>query len=107
MQKAEYYVARIVGKTSLKSGQKEFFTVTKFEGGDEPKAVYMVVWDKSIDQMLCECPNKRRSAHVDDKHGDIVREWLAAGEPQRAFSGTPKPRGSTRTPYQDDDECPF
>lgn len=114
MASAEYYVARIVGKTSMKSAEKEAFTVTKFEGGDTPTGVYLVVWNKVKDQMECECPNKRRGAHIDDKHGEVVREWLAAGEPQRAFSATPQPKQRPEAAYKKrysendpDDDTPF
>ena len=114
---AEYYIARThelprsMQKTS--SVNKEAFTVTKFEGNEVPEAVYLVIWDKRTDRMLCECPNKRRSAHVDDKHGQLVREWIAAGEPQRAFKGKPQSRKQFSRPLLDtesespDDDIPF
>lgn len=70
----EYRITRLDDKS---------FKLAKFgdESGDQPENLYFVSWDKAKDEMLCNCPNRRRGKHVDDKHGNMVRDWLARGEP--------------------------
>jgi hypothetical protein len=73
----EYYISKV----PTTKDEKVTFTITKFEGDPEPENVYTVVWNLRQDIMQCTCPNKRRGAHIEDKHCKYVRTWLAAGEP--------------------------
>lgn len=56
--------------------------IAKFgdESGDQPENIYYVSQDRRGDQ-LCSCPNRRRGKHVNDKHGRMVADWIARGEP--------------------------
>lgn len=104
---AEYYVQRA---PSPNPSKKQNFTVSKFDGGDQPIDQYSVVLDVASDIMQCHCPNKRHGAGVEDKHCVGVRGWLAAGEPQHAVSmgatqHRSKPKGTDHVPP--DDDTPF
>lgn len=70
----EYRIIQLDDKT---------FKIAKFSdnAGDQPENVYFVVWDKKKDEMSCNCPNRRRGKHVDDKHGKMCKSWLALGSP--------------------------
>jgi hypothetical protein len=87
---AEYYIKRV----GIAKG-KQFFSVAKFEGGEQPTQIYFIAWHEADDTMHCDCPNRRRNKHVDDKHGKMVRSWLERGEPdtaqfpEQADNGTP------------------
>ena len=82
MSNAEYYVRR----TAPSNASRQFFVVTKFEGGEEPSAIYHVTWDTHRDEMQCDCPNRRRGKGTDDKHGRLIREWICNGEPVEAMT---------------------
>jgi len=72
-----------------------FYKVTKFLDAAEPDNVYFVTMvrrgDKRFDkghtdpQMHCDCPNRRRGKHINDKHGVMISKWLLASKPQGYF----------------------
>lgn len=55
------------------------FTISKFDGGEQPEAVYFILYDKKKNEMRCDCPNRRRAKHINDKHGQMIAKWLLAG----------------------------
>lgn len=76
-EKFEYYVRRRGEIT---------FEVAKFRemtGGEQPLVVYNVVYDPSRNppRGKCDCPaGTYRQTGVNDKHVQIVREWIEKGE---------------------------
>lgn len=56
---------------------------------DEPEVTtYFIKMTKEEDQapvMECDCPNKRRGAHINDKHGQMIARWLLAGQKHGYF----------------------
>ena len=84
----EYYVTRLTATA---------FKIAKFEGGEQPSNVYFLSmfragqkgWSKASDpEFHCDCPNRRRGKHINDKHGVMVAQWLFAGEPEGYFNET-------------------
>jgi hypothetical protein len=83
----EYYITR-------DGSENDLFRISKFAGKAEPDNVYWVkmvrkgvqAWTKQSDpEMHCDCPNRRRGKHINDKHGMMVAKWLLAGEPVGYF----------------------
>jgi hypothetical protein len=68
----------------LRPGQR-LFAIAKFEGSDTTDTIYYVVYTEKDNIMQCDCPNKRRGAHINDKHGQMVAKWLIAGCPRGHF----------------------
>ena len=83
----EYYPARV---------GTQFFKLTKFvDGSTEPDNVYFVTLKRKGEkgfvasepdpQMHCDCPNRRRGKHVNDKHGVMIAQWILKDFPQGYF----------------------
>lgn len=75
--KFEYYVRRKEGIN---------YEVAKFPsmgGGEQPERVYYVIYDPSRtpERGRCDCPaGMYRQTGVNDKHVQIVKEWIQGGE---------------------------
>lgn len=85
----EYYISRAPNAIDV-------FRVAKFTGHVEPDIVYAVemkrvmMKDKGdapypVPEMHCDCPNRRRGKHINDKHGQMVAKWLVDGQPTGYF----------------------
>ena len=82
----EYYIRR-TGEIT--------FAVAKFNsmtGGEQPLAVYSVIWDPSRNRGKCDCPaGMYRGTGADDKHVKMVRDWITQGELAMTISKKRKP----------------
>lgn len=84
----EYYITRQDGR---------HFQIAKFAGDAQPENIYLILMKRRGEagylkpvsgspviytdpQFHCNCPNQRRSKHINDKHGQMVAKWLLAGE---------------------------
>lgn len=87
---SEYYIKEHTGDVlgmvgyKLRPGQR-LFAVAKFDGGETTDTIYYVVYTQKDNVMQCDCPNRRRGAHINDKHGQMVAKWLIAGMPKGHF----------------------
>ena len=77
--------ANIYFLTLRQPGEKGYATGSQFRGG--PGA--------ALPQMHCDCPNRRRGKHINDKHGVMVAKWLLAGEPVGYFDDKGDFHGAT------------
>jgi hypothetical protein len=79
MSRKEYYVRRIG------AGQ---FTVAKFvDGADAPSTVYTLTLAKK--GYLCDCPAGIYRRRYWCRHTDMVKAFLAAGEPTPFLAQSP------------------
>jgi hypothetical protein len=73
--KFEYFVRR-TGSTT--------FEVAKFPsmgGGEQPERIYKVSYNAARDDGKCDCPaGMYRGTGKNDKHVQIVKEWIKGGE---------------------------
>ena len=105
----EYYPAQV---------GSNFYKLTKFaDGSVDPDNIYFVtlkrrgekgfVASETDPQMHCDCPNRRRSKHINDKHGVMISKWLLAGKPQGFFDQTGEFHGTehlAENPFADESD---
>jgi len=74
-EKFEYYVRRL-GEINY-----EVAKFSSMSGGEQPLVVYNVVYDPVRARGKCDCPaGTYRQTGINDKHVQIVRDWIAGGE---------------------------
>lgn len=81
----EYWLKELDNSVSATREGERLFSVSKFSGGEQPENLYFVKYDPPTNSMQCDCPNRRRNAHINDKHGQMVAKWLLAGKPNGYF----------------------
>lgn len=78
----EYYITQVEGTVN-------YFKVAKFSGDEQPENIYFVTLKRmpknELPEMHCDCPNRRRGKHINDKHGQMVAKWIIAGKPVGFF----------------------
>jgi hypothetical protein len=71
VQEADY----VIGQSAADPTQ---FTVSKFEGGEQPTATYKVIYRPKTGFGRCDCPAATfRFTGSKDKHVLLVKRWLA------------------------------
>ena len=84
---ARYTVKRLPSQT------RPLFQVAKYTGPGKfppglPEATYQiteVATPGKVTFRMCNCPNSRSGRHIDDKHCNIVADWIARGEPKKGW----------------------
>lgn len=97
---AQYYITRV-------PGSDHHFKIAKFSGDAQPDNIYFLTMFKRGErgwvrghtdpQFHCDCPNRRRAKHINDKHGVMVAKWLLAHEPVGYFDDKGEFHGAAET----------
>lgn len=78
MANVEYVIGEVAESAT---SHHRTFTVTKFEGGDQPTGSYKVLYNPISGYGRCDCPAAvYRNTGSADKHVKMVAQWLQSRE---------------------------